>query len=804
MSLPRPIPFSLPAPRDGASCRRAHAMGVCGVGVAGVAAWLARTGWKVTGCDADADGATADWLRRHGVEVFPGHDVSHVDAGCDLLVRTAAVPADHPEVRRAVELGIPTPPRGIVLAALLDACRSIAVCGTHGKTTTTAFTARLLRALGEDAGWCIGGTAEGLDGFSGGGTHRGSIVVAESDESDGTLAAYHPYLLVVTNIGLDHMEHFADEAALLDCFATAARNTRHAVLFGADSRRAAKVAAASPVPSIGFGFAGSADLRATGLRLDATGTTFSLAWRGMPLGDVRIDAPGRHNVLNATAAAAAAIALGHEPHRVAAAMASLGGLPGRRFDTLVQAHGIRVVSDYSHHPDEIRALVEIARLQGAKRILALFQPHRFTRTKALGRDFPAAFEGVDGLILAPVFAASEPPLDGGHATDLYRCFRESDAAPTPLLAPSLDAARDFLRRTLREGDLLLVIGAGNVAHTARDVAEAVRTGGIGGATPIGGGGPEAPETLDSLAEALRSIPDLAVVRDAPMGLRTGYGVGGKADFLVESESEEALSALLALLWKHGIPWEMLGAGMNRLVGDLGPGGVAIRLACPGAPPYELRDGGDGEVVASLGAAWSGPALLDRLERDGLSGLEFLEGVPGVLGGWLAMNAGAQGDEIGRHVARIRCLNADGRCGILSGDTMAYGYRHCGGLAGRIALSADIRLRRAAPGVLRERRAAFRAKRIDLRGLRTCGSVFRNPEGAPAGRMLDEAGCKGLRVGGAEVLERHANVIAAGEGATASDVLALMDIARRRVKAVFGVGLSPEVRIADRAPWPGCE
>ncbi len=762
---------------------RAHAIGVCGVGVAGVAAWLARKGWKVSGCDSLAGGKTAEWLRAQGVDVVAGHDPSHIDSDCDILIHTAAVAASHPEMRRAAELGVPVLRRGLALAALLGGCRAVAVCGTHGKTTTTTFATRLLRALGDDAGWCLGGTAEGLDGYSGGGMTVDSIVVAESDESDGTLAAYAPYIMVVNNIEFDHMEHFEGEAALVECFVSAARKTRRAVIFGADSRRAVQVAQSASVQAIGFGFCESAEMRATNLRMDANGTTFEMSWRGAPLGDVRIDSPGRHNVLNALGAATVAVSLGHDPAEVAGGMRSLGALPERRFECLANTNGIRVVSDYSHHPTEIKALVEVARLQNAKRIVALFQPHRYTRTLALGADFPPSFSGIDKLVISPVFEASEAPIDGGHSSDLYARFRNATGAgesiPVPMIAPSLDAARDYLLHELRDGDLFLAIGAGDIVRTAREIAQAVQSGEFG-----------CQAVSDEFA-------DIRLSRDYPLGRHTGYGVGGCADWFAAPANETELGSLVARLSQRGIQWRVAGAGMNTLVSDLGVSGVVISLDAPDFTFFERT----GDETVRCGAGLSGAALLDRLEREGLSGLEFLEGVPGRLGGFLAMNAGAHGDEICSHVESIHHLNGDGSRAIIPRDDLAYGYRECESLVGRIALGAEFRLKRDTSEAIRERRAAFRAKRINLAGMRTDGSVFKNPPGASAGKLIEEAGCKGLRVGGAFVADIHANVIAVDAWATASDVLSLIDIVRRRVAKASGIRLVPEVRILDRAAWP---
>ena len=199
-------------------------------------------------------------------------------------------------------------------------------------------------------------------------------------------------------------------------------------------------------------------------------------------------------------------------------------------------------------------------------------------------------------------------------------------------------------------------------------------------------------------------------------------------------------------------------------------------------------GGEAEV----GCGWRGPALLDALEREGLSGLEFLEGVPGSVGGWLAMNAGAQGGEISSRVTWIRCLNPDGKVTILSNHDLDFGYRRCAGLKNRVALSCGLKVSRADAAAIKALRQQMRGRRIPLSGLRTEGSVFRNPAGAAAGRLLEAAGCKGLRIGGARVAEFHANILAVDDGATASDVLALVQRMRNRASAASGVALHPEI------------
>jgi UDP-N-acetylmuramate dehydrogenase len=236
-----------------------------------------------------------------------------------------------------------------------------------------------------------------------------------------------------------------------------------------------------------------------------------------------------------------------------------------------------------------------------------------------------------------------------------------------------------------------------------------------------------------------------------------------------------------------VSWRFAGAGANAWFSDLGEAGCVIRFA-PGA--FRDIDVRGDEVIAQCG--WMGPALLDWLEREGLSGLECLDSVPGTLGGWLAMNAGAHGGDIGMRVTWIRCLNPDGEIAILDPVDCGFSYRRCAGLTGRVALACGLRLERATPKRVAALRQTVRAKRLPVSGLRCAGSVFRNPTGSAAGRVLDDAGCKGLQIGGARVTDFHANVVTADETATASDVLAVVMRMRGRAARHSGVRLTAEV------------
>ncbi len=410
---------------------RVHLMGVGGIGMAGVARLLAAQGLKVTGCDEGAP-RTMEWLRSCGIPATTGHDASHVD-GADWGIYSPALQPGHPERVAAGKRGLPLFRRGQVLPVLTEQWKTIAVSGTHGKTTTSSMIAHILRMCGVDLSWCIGGELS-PDGAPAG-TGKSEWLAIEADESDGTVAHYAPEIAVITNIEFDHMEHFGSSEEMADCFRVFARQAKSVVVCAEDVE-AARVGRA--VNGISYGLSTQADFSAEVLEVGPAGTQFSVrAPDGRPA-TVWLPLPGRHNVLNALGALAACDRCEIELEAACAALSTFA-LPKRRYELVVEARGIRILADYAHHPSEIRALIEAVRQAGAQRIWAVFQPHRYTRTLTLGPDFPPAFDGVDGVILTPVYAASEPPLAGGTSEDLLKHFQRH-AGVTAELAMNLSEA----------------------------------------------------------------------------------------------------------------------------------------------------------------------------------------------------------------------------------------------------------------------------------------------------------------------------------------------------------------------------
>lgn len=442
-----------------------HLVGIGGVGMAGLAFHLKARGFVVRGSDVQAGRITA-WLERQGVTVYAGHAACHLASDVGWLIRTPAVPEDNPEVSAALSRGRPVFTRGEVVPVLLEDTLSVAVCGTHGKTTTSAMLVHLLREAGSDPSFLVGGEIDGTGAVAGVGT--GGITVAEADESDGTLALYAPDITVLTGIEYDHMENFSSADDFEACFRQVIDRSNRALIYCADDAGARR-AVAGRDNRCGYGLGEGAEVAARTVQLAARDAGFRLIYRGVDKGLFRLPVPGEHNVRNALAALTAGAELGLDFDRMREALATYRPVR-RRFEWVRDDPALAVVTDYAHHPSEIKAAVAAARGLGRRRVIALFQPHRYTRTHALGADFPPAFEGVDRLVLAPVYAASESPIPGGMSRDLLEHFRAHGGTQV-VLAKDLDDARDIVWSMLRTEDMLLIVGAGDVNLVAAHAAD---------------------------------------------------------------------------------------------------------------------------------------------------------------------------------------------------------------------------------------------------------------------------------------------------------------------------------------------
>ena len=442
---------------------RMHFVGIEGVGMNALAEAVRELGAEVSGCDL-APGPASERLRARGIRVWRGHDPAHLE-GTELLVVSNAVPEDHPEVLAARRAGIPVEKRIETLARVLAARRSVGVSGTHGKTTTTAMIAHVLEAAGQDPMALVGARVPGWRGGFRPGT---GPVVAEIDESDRRFPEARVGLAVLTNLEDDHVgdpsrpTYHESEAALFRAMARWLAAAEAAVLPADPALLALRPAGARVLD---FGLK-AGTVRAEELELLPHGARFVLALEGRPLGPVELKVPGRHNVLNALAAAAAGLLFGVSFEAVARGLAAFSGT-GRRFEPVGRYKGALVFDDYAHHPTELAATLRAARGLG-RRVRAVFQPHRYLRTARFLDRFAEALTLADEAIVLEVYPAGEPPIPGVSGAELAARARARGANARFL---EREEALRYLAETLEEGDLLVTLGAGDVGALARRLVE---------------------------------------------------------------------------------------------------------------------------------------------------------------------------------------------------------------------------------------------------------------------------------------------------------------------------------------------
>lgn len=442
-----------------------HLMGIGGAGMAGLALLLAARGAVVSGCDRERNETTED-LERRGMVVQQGHDPDHA-VGQAALVHTAAVPADHPELDAARARGTPVLKRSDALAGLVNTGSLIAIAGTHGKTTTSALTAMALESAGVDPTALVGGR---VPAWGGNARIGGTTYVVEADEYDRSFLSLWPVVAVVTSVEAEHLDTYATleemEAAFDEFVGRVPDDGRViACVDDAGARRRLTTAAGR---SLGYGIGGDAMLRARAISYEQDRTRFTASWNGKSLGDFSLALRGPHNLRNALAVIAVMLTLELDPQAAAPVFAGFGGVE-RRFQNLGVAAGVTVIDDYAHHPTEVAATLETARQAFAgRRLVVAFQPHLYSRTRAFAHEFGETLAGADLLFITEVYPAREQPIPGVSAelvVDAARRFADADRVR---YAADLEDLIVQLRAALKEGDVFITLGAGditNVAHT---------------------------------------------------------------------------------------------------------------------------------------------------------------------------------------------------------------------------------------------------------------------------------------------------------------------------------------------------
>jgi UDP-N-acetylmuramate--alanine ligase len=442
-----------------------HMIGIGGAGMSGVAEVLKNRGHTVTGSDLKESPYTRR-LREAGMTVYIGH-AAHQVGDADQVVISTAIPKTNPELLEARRRSIPVIPRAAALASILEGSRSIAVAGTHGKTTTTSMTAHALKALGEDPTALVGGELNDIGSNVAFG--RADLVVAEADESDRSLLQLHPQAAVVTNVEFDHPDFYDSLDDVVETFSqfVASLPADGHLVICADDPSCPQLVAEAPCPATTYG------LSAGNLSADIlTPNSYVLREDGEQRGTVELGVYGRHNVLNSLAAAGVARWLGHDAYLAARSLKDFAGVR-RRFQLKGERSAVRIVDDYAHHPTELSATLDVARatMPPGGRVIAVFQPHRYSRTRKLYREFGEAFAAADAVLVTEVYGAGEMPQPGVNGKLIVDAICETQGPPAVYYIPQQDDIPRVLREVSESGDVVLTLGAGDISRAGEELLD---------------------------------------------------------------------------------------------------------------------------------------------------------------------------------------------------------------------------------------------------------------------------------------------------------------------------------------------
>lgn len=448
-----------------------HFVGIGGIGMSGLAELLINLGYEVSGSDLRATNVTRR-LADLGGTMFEGHHQDYIE-GADVVVYSSAVTTDNPELSEARDRHIPVIPRAEMLAELMRLKHGVAIAGAHGKTTTTSMVASILTCGQLDPTVVIGGRLD-IWGGSNAKLGQGDILVAEADESDGSFLALSPTIAVVTNIDHEHMDHYGDMAAIRQTFIDFINKVPFygTAILCLDNEEIQSVIPRLRKRCLTYGMSPQADLQGKDLEKEQWGTSLEVLYHGRSMGRLTVGIPGEHNVLNALAAAAVGLELELEIEVIKEGLRALGGL-SRRFQVKGEKKGILLLDDYGHHPTEIMATLKtVKECWPDRRLVVAFQPHRYTRTRALLDRFAISFNDADILVVSPIYPAGEKPIEGVTAERLAQSIRDHGHKDV-IHCPAQEDIVPTLINLVRPGDLVMTLGAGNIHREGDRLFEAL-------------------------------------------------------------------------------------------------------------------------------------------------------------------------------------------------------------------------------------------------------------------------------------------------------------------------------------------
>lgn len=764
-----------------------HIIGIGGTGMSAIAVVLHEMGYDVQGSDQN-DSPAIKRLRDLGIRVTVGHDAANLD-GADVVLYSSAVHPDNPEFAAAQLRGLPAFKRSQFLTALLDGRKTVAVAGTHGKTTTTSMLAWMMSALNLAPGFIIGSTPKNLGTNAAAG--KSDLFIIEADEYDRMFHGLRPDIAILTRIEADHPDCFPTVADYNSAFIEFFNGCKPGAIIlsnSADRAQPALLAASSNQLKIKtYGTELTDDYRMADFTLLENGCNafrFIVTETGQSV-QVNMNIHGRHNCYNACAALAALHENGIDIEAAAQKLSEFSGI-ARRFEIIAESVNTIVIDDYAHHPTEIRATIRAARDAFPERkIWTLWQPHTYSRTKELLNEFVTAFSESDWIVVTNIYAAREKETDFGFA-DLKKALRKE--VPNAIFAETNERAVELLTIGVQSGDVILTCSAGD-------------------ANKIG------PEVLKR-QEAIVHNRDKASEIPAPefernIAVYANAHVGGPADELYVVKTTGELHRLIEDAQHNRIPVKVVGGLTNTLFDDAGFRGRLIinqsrdiLIRWQTVNPESNKQGAEITVDAGLPLH----DLVRATVAFNLTGLEWATRIPGSVGGAVYGNAGAYGSEIKNSLIRIDYLNENGYLDEMTVDELELAYRSSifkSGMKKGVIIRAVFRLEQ---GNVDEIEAKYneiweKREKFNFKNQGSLGSVFRNPTGDYSGRLITECGLRSATVGGAMVTDFHGNIFVTNPGATANDFKQLVQKAHDAVLEKFGIDLRTEIEFVPETPAP---
>lgn len=740
-----------------------YMIGIAGMGMCPLAIYLAQSGHNVIGIDNNMRSEVASLLKKNKVKIDSTNTIPEL---CDCVIYSSAISPLSPIFSQAKEHGLTLIRRGDYLAQLAKNKKLIAIVGSHGKTTTAAMLIHALNASKFHFSFLLGALFHDPK-ISPARYSSSDWIVAEVDESDGTIDSFSPEITLVVNFDWDHPAQYTSVEALESTFYKLFKRTRQTLIIPKNCSYLQRLA------NDGL----SCDLRTYGsdgdfegdFHIDSQGDTTLVTQGLLPNMKCNIPNSGLFNAHNGLAALSVAHLLldnlVKEPFK---------GFLGvkRRQERLYESQDFMVMMDYAHHPTEVEALLSYIRASYDRHTLVVFQPHRYTRTQAYYKDFARVLLEADQVILLPVYAASEPFIASGTSQLIKDSF-DGPAEKMKLIDYSQHQLFQLLPRSSPQEPMnVLFVGAGDIELLALEYRKRL----------------EWASWWQSFLEKIDA--GTKVSENEPLASKTTMRLGGSARFYIEPVSLDDLIRAVKGAYALKCPIFTLGRGSNLIIPDEGVEGLVIRLNHPHWK--EIRDLGGGRIWAGAGARLK--EICGYACKSGLAGFEFLEGIPGSLGGSLRMNAGAMGGWLFDVIESIKCITPDGHIKEFSKQDLTLGYRFCKNLETSLAIGAILKSSEVQDQeVIRQKLDSFATKRKATQPREpSAGCIFKNPEGNYAGKLIEASGLKGFSVGAAEVSCVHCNFIVNKGGATSNDVVQLVRTIRDRVHKASGVYLEPEV------------